>query len=128
MQRQALSTPIRNKNQTKQKLIAAVGEIIKTNGYIGLGVNKIAKTAGVDKKLIYRYFGNVNYLIECYVIENDYWMDFSNKFKEEGSKKNDSNIEALITEVLQDNFKFFSSGLEMQRFILWEISTDSPLI
>ena len=104
---QTLSTPIRNKDQTKRKLIEAVGEIIKTNGYIGLGVNKIAKTAGVDKKLIYRYFGNINYLIECYLNENDYWIVLSNKFNEDIDQNSDPNIEALVTGYLQNNFKFF---------------------
>ncbi len=125
---QTLSTPIRNKDQTKRKLIEAVGEIIKTNGYIGLGVNKIAKTAGVDKKLIYRYFGNINYLIECYLNENDYWIVLSNKFNEDIDQNSDPNIEALVTGYLQNNFKFFYSEVEMQRLILWGISNASPLI
>jgi AcrR family transcriptional regulator len=128
MHRKASPTTFKNKDQTKRKLIQAVDEIIKTTGYIGLGVNKIAKTAGVDKKLIYRYFGNVNYLIECYVSENDYWMVLSNKLREDSDPNNDPNIEALVTVYLQNNFKFFYSEVEMQRLILWEISTASPLI
>jgi AcrR family transcriptional regulator len=128
MYKKALPTTVKNKEQTKRKLIQAVGEIIKISGYTGLGINKIARRAGVDKQLIYRYFGNVNYLIECYVIENDYWMTFSDKFKGGINPNNDSNIEALITGVLQNNFKYFHSEVEMQRLILWEISTSNPLM
>ena len=47
---------IRNKEFTKRKLIDAVGEIFRTEGHTGLGVNKVAKRAGVTKKLIYDYF------------------------------------------------------------------------
>jgi AcrR family transcriptional regulator len=39
----------RDKEATKRKLIDAVGQIIKTRGYTGLGVNKVAKEAGVSK-------------------------------------------------------------------------------
>ena len=46
----------KNKELTKRKLFAAVGEILKSEGYNGLGVNRVAKQAGVNKKLIYRYF------------------------------------------------------------------------
>ncbi|OYX95246.1 MAG: hypothetical protein B7Y76_09920, partial [Sphingobacteriia bacterium 35-40-5] len=81
LRRQAgLSYPnIKDKELTKRKLINAVGEIIRTEGYTGLGVNKIARQAQVDKKLIYRYFITVDRLIEEYVLEKDYWMLASEK-------------------------------------------------
>lgn len=53
-----LSHHQKNKEQTKRRLIDAVGEIFRTSGYPGLGVNKVAKAAGVSKELIYRYFGS----------------------------------------------------------------------
>ena len=66
------SLKIKDKELTKRKLINAVGEIIRTEGYTGLGVNKIARQAQVNKKLIYRYFMTVDRLIEEYVLEKDY--------------------------------------------------------
>ena len=119
---------MKDKEQTKRRLIEAVGEIIKSDGYNALGVNAIAKRAGVSKKLIYRYFGNVNYLIEAYVIENDYWMAFSDKVREMIDQNSYSNSQPLITDILQNQFKFFFSELEMQSLILWEISEESPLM
>ncbi|MCQ6959110.1 TetR/AcrR family transcriptional regulator [Mucilaginibacter aquariorum] len=43
---------MRDKEQTKRKLINAVAQVFKNEGYAGLGVNKIARLAGTDKKLI----------------------------------------------------------------------------
>ncbi|WP_158994138.1 TetR/AcrR family transcriptional regulator [Mucilaginibacter sp. L196] len=119
---------MKDKEQTKRKLIQAVGEIIKSKGYIGLGVNKIAKKAGVDKTLIYRYFGGVNYLIEAYVIEKDYWMTLSEEVKEMIEKNKGLSSQVLITEILQNQFKFFFSEQEMQDLIILEISTESSLM
>ncbi len=45
-------------------MIDAIGKIIREEGYLNLGVNKIAKVAGIHKKLIYRYFDNADNLIE----------------------------------------------------------------
>ena len=52
----------RDRDDKMQRLIAAVGEILKQKGYAGLGVNKIALEARVSKELIYRYFGGLNNL------------------------------------------------------------------
>lgn len=123
-----MSDNIKNKELTKQKLIAAVGEILKSEGYNGLGVNRIAKHAGVNKKLIYRYFGSVNYLIEAYVVENDYWLVYSKKLLEMVEKENPSDTKSFIVEILKNQFKYFLNEREMQRLILWEISGKSSLM
>jgi AcrR family transcriptional regulator len=119
---------MKNKEETKRKLIKAVGEILKAEGYAKLGVNNIARQAGVNKKLIYRYFGTVDYLIEAYVVENDYWMTFSENLKSLVLNNTYPDTQSLITAILQNQFLYFFSEVEMQRLILWEISTESPLM
>jgi AcrR family transcriptional regulator len=119
---------MKDKEQTKRKLIQAVGEIMKTEGFSNLKISKIAKKAEVDRKLIYRYFGNLNYLIEAYVVENDYWMAFSDQMKEMLNQTSYASSKGLITAILQNQFKFFISQKEMQRLILWELSVDNPLM
>lgn len=57
---------MKNKEITKNKLIEAVEGIIRTDGFQNLRISEVAKRANVDRKLIYRYFGNLNYLIEAY--------------------------------------------------------------
>ena len=119
---------MRNKEQTKRKLIQAVGEIIKTEGFSNLKISKIAKKAEVNRKLVYRYFGTLDYLIEAYVVKNDYWMVFSDQMKEMLRQHNYVSSQELITAILQNQFKFFMSQKEMQRLILWELSVDNPLM
>ena len=67
MTRKVVEGPFRNKEKTKLKLLNAVGEILKTKGYLGLMVSKIAMEAGCDKKLIYEYFGSTEKLINEYL-------------------------------------------------------------
>jgi AcrR family transcriptional regulator len=64
---------IRDKEETKTRIVAAVGRQLSRAGFRDLGVNSIAKEAGVDKVLIYRYFGGLPELLTAYANEGDYW-------------------------------------------------------
>ncbi len=119
---------MKDKELTKRKLINAVGEVVKAEGFQNLKISKVSKYANVDRKLIYRYFGSLNYLVEVYILENDYWMIFADKMKQMLTEKQFSGSEDLITEILQNQFRFFVSQKEMQRLILWELSMDNPLM
>ena len=65
---------MRDKDQTKQKILQAVGKLLATGG--GLGVNVIAREAGVDKVLIYRYFGGLPELLRAFMTSGEFWPEF----------------------------------------------------
>lgn len=65
--------PIRNKEITRDKLVKAVGKVIAEVGFQQLGVNLVAREAGVDKKLIYRYFGGLSGLVAAYGETVEFW-------------------------------------------------------
>jgi AcrR family transcriptional regulator len=56
----------RNRLQTEERLLAAVHELISTQGFDQLRINRLAQQAKVNKILIYRYFGGLNGLLEAY--------------------------------------------------------------
>lgn len=65
--------PIRNKELTKEKLVKAVGKVMASVGFQQLGVNMVAREAGVDKKLIYRYYHGLQGLVAEYAQTLDFW-------------------------------------------------------
>jgi AcrR family transcriptional regulator len=65
---------VRDKEETKVRILAAVGKLLAESGFNNLGVNSIAREAGVDKVLIYRYFGGLPSLIQCFAKEGGYWL------------------------------------------------------
>jgi AcrR family transcriptional regulator len=70
----ATSNPVgRDRDQTQQSLIQAVGRILAKEGFVGLGVNAVAREAGVDKVLIYRYFDGLPKLLKAYGESGDFW-------------------------------------------------------
>ncbi len=64
---------IRDKQITIRRLISAVGSILAKKGFKGVGVNAVAREAGVDKVLIYRYFGGLPGLMAAFAKEGDFW-------------------------------------------------------
>lgn len=64
---------IERKEITKERLIKGVGTVLAKDGFKGLGVNKVAKEAGVDKVLVYRYFGGLPGVIREFSRTIDFW-------------------------------------------------------
>lgn len=56
----------RNRDATRERILAAVGALLAREGFSGLGVNAVAREAGVDKVLIYRYFGGIEALLDTW--------------------------------------------------------------
>jgi AcrR family transcriptional regulator len=56
----------RDRDATRERILAAVGTLLAREGFSGLGVNAVAREAGVDKVLIYRYFGGIEALLDTW--------------------------------------------------------------
>ena len=64
----------RDRALTEEKILAAVGAILaEPGGSRRIGVNAIADRAGVDKVLIYRYFGGLEGLLAAFAEKTDLW-------------------------------------------------------
>ncbi len=62
----------RDKEKTKARILQAVGKLLAESGFSSLGINAIAKEAGVDKVLIYRYFTDLPTLLQTFGREGNY--------------------------------------------------------
>jgi AcrR family transcriptional regulator len=124
MPRKVVQGPIRDKEKTKQKLLAAVGKILRVKGYSGLKVSKIAAVAGFDKKLIYEYFGSTEKLIDEYIKSQDYWTKINQNVEvdlSDGGKE-------LSKLALLNQFDSLKKNKELQKIILWELSESKPIL
>jgi len=69
MERRSKSTrtrPVRDRAQTESNIVDAVGTVLIRDGFRALGINTVAREAGVDKVLIYRYFGGLPDLMRAF--------------------------------------------------------------
>ncbi len=69
----AARTAVRDRAATEERLLAAVGTVLARDGFGALGVNAVAREAGVDKVLIYRYFGDLPGLLRAWGRSGRFW-------------------------------------------------------
>lgn len=109
----------RDKNKSKQQFLDAVGTILRTKGYTALKVNNIAATAGLDKKLIYKYFGSTEQLIDEYIHSQDFW---SNVTGDVVPKEITDGGKAFLKQMLLEQFDFVSQNKAFQKVLIWSVS------
>lgn len=67
----------RDKEATQHKILQALERVIARDGLHRVGINAVAREAGVDKVLVYRYFGGLPELIEAYATRLRLWPSFA---------------------------------------------------
>lgn len=127
MARKVTDGPIRNKERTKNRILEAVGKIIRSEGYKGLIVNRIGKASRLDNKLIYLYFGNVDRLVEMYVKSKDYWNNIPQELIDRVNSNPILEKESVIS-IMEHQMDFIYNSEELQKILLWEISEESELM
>jgi len=125
MKKETASKKSRNKEHSKQQLLDAVGEILRTKGYSELKVNQIAATAGLDKKLIYNYFGSKDNLLSEYIQSQDFW---SNVKQENVPVEVPDGGKDFSTAMLMQQFDFLRDNAELQKVLLWRLSEQQPFL
>ncbi len=67
----------RDRVATREGIIRAVGSLLAREGFMALGINAVAKEAGIDKVLIYRYFGGMPELLRAFGESEEFWPSIS---------------------------------------------------
>jgi AcrR family transcriptional regulator len=63
----------RDRKATEEAIISAFETVLLRDGVQGLGVNAVAQEAGVNKVLIYRYFGDFPGLARTWASASSFW-------------------------------------------------------
>ncbi|HEY2583870.1 MAG TPA: TetR/AcrR family transcriptional regulator [Mucilaginibacter sp.] len=117
-----------SKERSMQKLVDAVGCIIRTQGYTGLNSLNIAKAAGLNRALINLYFGSLDNLVETYVRTKDYWVAASGNAGELMAENRNQDTRDILESLLTNQLDYFSREEEMQKIVLWQLSQRSKIM
>jgi AcrR family transcriptional regulator len=114
----------RNKEQTKARILQAVGKLLAESGFGALGINAIAREAGVDKVLIYRYFEDMPSLLHAFAQESDYLSGVT--IPPEMAEANS------LSDVLVEFLMYYQKELQdrpiTQEIMRWELVDENVLI
>lgn len=64
---------MRDREATSRQIVHALGRVLARDGFRAVGLRAVAREAGVDKRLIYRYFGGLTGLMRAYATGEDFW-------------------------------------------------------
>ena len=117
----------RDREKTKKLILKSLGNMLAEHGFKSVGINAIAREAGVDKVLIYRYFGGMPGLLKAYAQEADYWPRI-----EDLAADLDRDIDTLPqTELAQVMIRSFCRYLRerplTQEMLRWEMVESNEL-
>lgn len=111
----------RNKEQSRQKLIDAVGTIILRDGFNAIGINSVAKEADLDKVLIYRYFDGLDGLLREFAKRKDFYINISDLILDEIENARAEDLKELIIKILVSQLRGLRENQALQELMVWEI-------
>jgi AcrR family transcriptional regulator len=113
----------RDRAETEKQLLSAVGRLLETSGFEDVGVNAIAREAGVDKVLIYRYFGKMPDLLRAFALRGEHWPTDAELLGDHPP----ADPVALAAHVLVRFGRAIRSRPETQSILRHELSEKNPL-
>ncbi len=114
---------MRDRVATREHVLAAVGRLLARDGFASIGVNAIAREAGVDNVLIYRYFGGLDALLEAWGRANMYGAERAGDVIDPASMTPADRAAAFLAAYVRD-LRSNPEALEVMR---WELVEDNPL-
>ena len=118
----------RDRERTKGKILKAVGEVIEQFGTEKVGVNLIARTAGVNKVLIYRYFDSVDGLMEQYVKSGEYASTAGDDYIDNIEPIAPADRGKAMTDLMLTFLKDLRDRKATRDLLRWEIGTGKSML
>jgi AcrR family transcriptional regulator len=118
----------RDRERTKGKILKAVGEVIEQFGTEKVGVNLIARTAGVNKVLIYRYFESVDGLMEQYVKSGEYASTMGEEYIESMNSIPPEERNKALVKLMGTFLADLRERKATRDLLRWEIGTGKSML
>lgn len=112
----------RDAEMTKQKILQALAAVLARQGFSRVGVNAVAREAGVDKVLIYRYFGGLPGLVEEFA-KGDWWP----RLEQPAGAARMADVGELSLAILKNHLRSLREKPLTQEIMRWELAERNEL-
>jgi len=117
----------RSRLKTEQRLLDAVGAILLEQGYPAVGINSVARRAGCDKVLIYRYFGGLDELLLAFAETTTLWWEVDKIITESAADCAAIPLPDYLQLLLNRYVKALESRPLALEIMAWEMSEQNNL-
>lgn len=107
------------RERTERAILRALEEQICETGMAGVGVNAVAKRAGVSKELIYRYFDGMPGLMLAWMKEQDFWTKSASQPDAQDAGK--SSAADLLLAMLREQIEVLANNPALGEVRRWEL-------
>jgi AcrR family transcriptional regulator len=114
---------LRDRDATRKRILDATGRILSRRGFRGLGINAVAAAAGVDKVLIYRYFGGLPELLDAFARQAEFWPQEAELLRDAPAS-----APGFAAAVLKALLRALLSRPLTQEVLRWELSASNALV
>ena len=118
---------MRDREETRAKILEAVGKILAEEGFQGIGINNVSRRAGVDKVLIYRYFGDLPGLLREFASSADYWPSMKVLIENAEKASFPPHAADLAIALLKGYIREISGSASAQELLLGELVSRNEL-
>lgn len=119
------SSRFRDRPATEAAIVSAAERLLLRGGWSGLNVNTLAAEAGVDRKLIYRYFGGVDGVVEQLARRLDLWLGETLAARPVTQARS---YRDFAREMLTGYLAALRANPLILRLLAWELAEDTPLL
>ncbi|MFD1625144.1 TetR/AcrR family transcriptional regulator [Azospirillum griseum] len=102
----------------RERILDAALTLLARDGFAGFGVNAVAREAGCDKVLIYRYFNGFDGLLDSLGARLDIWLG------PEDSDGVSGHYGSVMRSVLQDYLRALRANNLVKQILAWELVQD----
>lgn len=113
--------------QTEQKIIKAVETLLLNEGFPAVGINSIAREAGCDKVLIYRYFDGLDGLLQRFADSHDLWWSVDEIIQENMDEISQMSMPRFLDLLLKRHILALQNRPLTQEIMTWEMSAQNAL-
>jgi AcrR family transcriptional regulator len=117
----------RSRLQTEQKILNAVETLLLEKGYPAVGVNAIARQAGCDKVLIYRYFGGFDGLLLAFAKTTQLWWEVDEVMSETAEAFASQPLHIYLQTLLKRHASCLQAMPITLEIMAWEMSEQNSL-
>ena len=117
----------RSRLKTEQRLLDAVGSILLEQGFPAVGINAIARRAGCDKVLIYRYFGGFDELLLAFAETTTLWWEVDEIITESAEECSSIPLPDYLQSLLNRYVQSLESRPLALEIMAWEMSAQNSL-